>query len=742
MHDPISGEGRTAAVRRRTLVAVYAEVDMNLVDGSSVWVQSICQVLASLPDVTVSLLLRGPERRALLIDPLRSSAGIEILEPRDLGHAGRLSPEAAAAAIEGMVSERGVDLVLLRGRAVSTAATRRRSLRGRIWTYHLPGSDGAGAEFAAVAEASRHVLCQTEAVRASLEAVAPAHAAKLILLPPMIPEPAASELRPMADRALESPKLVYSGKVSPEYGFFAMVDLLELLRGPRPGAELHVVGDKIHDPPADRSFQPEARRRLEETPGLVWHGGVERSRVQEILREADFALSMRDAILDQSLELSTKLLEYGAAGLPTLLNRTPAHEQLLGADYPLFAASARGGFEAIEVALADQGQWGLAAERCARASRSHSFREVAKRLEPYLREATRRSPVGGPGARRIVMAGHDFKFAEDIGRRVESLGAEVRRDRWRGHAGHSEPSSAELLAWADTVFCEWCLGNAAYYSRSVSPEQRLVVRFHRMELETAYPSQMDLDRVSSMVFVSEHVLDSAAERFSWPKEKLRVIPNAVDLLRLDRPKLEGAAFNIALIGFVPILKRLDRALDVLEVVRAHDTRFRLILKGHEPAHYPWVMKRASERAFFREQYERIATSPLLRGAVTIEPFGDVPSFLRKVGLTLSTSDYEGHQVSIAECMASGTVPVILDRAGAGSNYSDRWVHASVDAAATFVLETTVGERLREESVASAEHAARWSYEAVLPAWDDLLGGRAVLEERAGTGTAPISAGGR
>lgn len=44
----------------------------------------------------------------------------------------------------------------------------------------------------------------------------------------------------------------------------------------------------------------------------------------------------RDAALDASPEISTKMLECSALGTPPLLNRTTMHEQLLGADYPLF----------------------------------------------------------------------------------------------------------------------------------------------------------------------------------------------------------------------------------------------------------------------------------------------------------------------------------------------------------------------------------------------------------------------
>jgi len=61
--------------------------------------------------------------------------------------------------------------------------------------------------------------------------------------------------------------------------------------------------------------------------------------MEQIAAEGDIGLSWRHPELDASLELSTKVLEFGQLGLPVILNRTPMHEDLLGADYPLFAAS-------------------------------------------------------------------------------------------------------------------------------------------------------------------------------------------------------------------------------------------------------------------------------------------------------------------------------------------------------------------------------------------------------------------
>ena len=72
---------------------------------------------------------------------------------------------------------------------------------------------------------------------------------------------------------------------------------------------------------------------------MIWHGGQPRAEAMRIAAEGDIGLSWRHPELDASLELSTKVLEFGQLGLPVILNRTPMHEALLGADYPLFAAS-------------------------------------------------------------------------------------------------------------------------------------------------------------------------------------------------------------------------------------------------------------------------------------------------------------------------------------------------------------------------------------------------------------------
>jgi glycosyltransferase involved in cell wall biosynthesis len=717
---------RSGVERDRPLkIALYGEVNMNLLDGSSVWVQSMAQMLTSLPGVEVTLLLRCAEERPVLTGPLHAHPRVDLVDP-GLGPDSRprLTAAEAVDALQALDAERHFDLVLLRGVEVTEEACGRSAFPGRLWIYHLSESrPGAEADqLRRIAVCADRILCQTDAILALAEAAVPEHAGKLTLLPPMIPAPATSDPVPTAepDRPL---KLIYAGKFAPEYEFIEMLETFKRLRRSHPAAELHLVGDKIHNPPGDPTFKPRAEAALAETENVVWHGGVGREQVAVLLRDADVALSVRHPMMSRSKELSTKVLEYGAAGCAVLLNRTPLYEELLGADYPLFASGGDDALAALKRVWEDPAVRELAAARCKDASEAFTFERVAGNLEPYLNGAAPRIHVSaGEVKRRLVIAGHDFKFLSGIPDRALAMGAEVREDLWSGHNKHDIETTEELLSWADVVFCEWCLGNAVFYSENVRDDQRLAIRFHRVERTTDYPAAVDIDRVSRIVFVGPHLLEEAADRYGWPREKLRLVPNAVDVRALHREKLPGSAFNLGMIGFVPAIKRIDRALDILELLRARDRRFRLLVKGKPPWAFPWMRQREDERRMFQEAYRRIDSAPLLRGAVSFEEHGpNIPAFLRKVGVILSTSDWEGHQVALAEGMASGCLPVIVDRPGAREQYDPAWIHSSPDEAAASILRLVETGRLEAEQRRSAEFAERWSLERIMPLWDEVLG---------------------
>jgi glycosyltransferase involved in cell wall biosynthesis len=720
--------GGSASQRR---IAVYGEIDPNLVDGSSVWLQSVCQVLASLDGVEVTLLLRrplAPERRFLLAE-LEAAEGIELV---DAGRPGLLTPAEALDLLEGLERERGrFDVVLLRGQAVLGEATGRAGLDGRLWSYAMTGRGMADETLRAVAARSHRLLCQTDAVARELREIVPGADGSLLVLPPMIPDAAPQAPR---DPVGEGPlRLAYSGKLAPEYCWLETVEAFATLRAAEPDAELHVIGDKVHRPPDQPDFHAEAMRTLRETEGLRWHGAVPREAVHGLLAGCDLALSIRDPGVEAARELSTKVLEYGAAGLPVVLNRAPAYERLLGEDYPLFFDHPTEAPDLLTGSTLDPDLRAVAAEACHAASREFTFARVAERLASHLpgaspaplaafppleggKSSNRASNGAGP-APSVLITGHDFKFTRPIREAIASAGGTLFEDVWTSHTEHDEAASRAALEKADVIHCEWCLGNAVWYSRNKRPGQRLVIRLYRVEVFTDYPAAVDMDNVDQVVFDSQHILEEAIERFGWDPAKLTVVPNAVDFDRLCLPKHAAAPHTLAMVGYVPKRKRLDRALDILEQLRRREPRFRLMLIGHPPSELGWVGRDSDEVDFFRDCYARIQNTDELRGSVTFQPFTeDIPAFFRHAGFILSMSDSEGHQVALAEGTASGAVPVIIDRPGATQQYRPAWIHESVDEAVNAVLAATETGGFQGESDAAKTHAARWSFDEVLPQW--------------------------
>jgi glycosyltransferase involved in cell wall biosynthesis len=398
------------------------------------------------------------------------------------------------------------------------------------------------------------------------------------------------------------------------------------------------------------------------------------------------------------------------------------HESLLGHDYPLFANSLDEAEHALRTALEDEERYARASQVCLEASKSYMYPAVFERLRPYLDRAVPPHVAVGDQPLRLLVAGHDMKFFTAIEDHFRALdGVSVSEDRWQGVLAHDEAKSKELVARADVVICEWCAGNAVWYSHNVRPEQRLVVRFHRFEFDTPYPEDLRFDAVDTMIFVGPRYRQEALAKFGWEGERSIVIPNWVDTVSLDRPKMPGAPFTLGLLGWVPMRKRLDRALDVLELLRDDDPRYRLVVKGLTPWAYVWVAKRPAERDYYEALGDRIRSSPLLRNAVSFDPLGpDVTSWMRKVGWVLSVSEDESFHLAPAEGMASRAVPAILPWPGADDMYPPEWIHADVSDIARAIRKGVLEGMWREQGERAREYIKRYAVEIALPMWDQVV----------------------
>ncbi|MQY04436.1 glycosyltransferase [Actinomadura macrotermitis] len=717
---------------RRALV--YGDVDLNLIDGSAIWAQSMVRALRD-AGCAVTLVLKAPVRTGRLVDPLTALDGVTVRRPHAEGLvAGDAAMTVAQAhRVLGRIdAAEPHDLVVVRGRHIAAALAGDGAFQGRLWSYltdvpqSLAGLDGPLlGELSRIARASRVLLCQTEELRCFLEQTVTEACGKAVLFPPVVVVPAGLEAHGSARREPGSPlRLVYTGKFALRWNTLEMTRVPRRLAGHKVPAELHMVGDKIHDERSDPEYAGRMRRALETASGVVWHGGHPRERAMAIAAGADVGLSWRRPEMDASLELSTKVLEFGALGLPVVLNRTPMHEALLGADYPLFARTENDVVEVLRGLGENPDVYALAAERCRIAAADFSLERAAERLRvqierefPQPRVEARARPT------RVVVAGHDLKFFTRLLQHLDSLPSmEVRVDKWRGLADHDEERSRELAAWADVVVCEWCGPNALWYSRHKRPGQRLIVRLHRFELTSGWPQKLDIDQVDQVVCVSPHYADLTRAETGWPEGKVTVVPNWVDVAQLDRPKLADARFHLGFIGAAPSRKRLDLALDVIEELRRRDDRYMLFVKSKLPWEYWWIWKRPEERAHYEALFERIARSESLRHGVVFDPYGrDIGAWLRRIGFVLSTSDDESFHLAPAEGMASGAVPALLNWPGAGTIYDRRWIHESPAAMANAIEAIVASGRWDAERAAgNAQVRDAYALEKVCDAWEEIV----------------------
>ncbi len=287
--------------------------------------------------------------------------------------------------------------------------------------------------------------------------------------------------------------------------------------------------------------------------------------------------------------------------------------------------------------------------------------------------------------KKILIVGNDFKFITLImDELVNNYGYEVKYDLWEGHDKHNKETD-KLIEWADILFCEWALGNVTYCQSRKRENQKLIVRAHRFEMNTKFHYDYDYDKIDKIITVSPFVYEEFIKKTTFPRNKLKLVYNAIDTKLFLREKVEGYEFNVAIVGIVPKLKRFDLALDIFEKLYEKDNRYNLFIKGKKPEEILWVWKSKQERAFFKQCYDRIKKCEFGKNVV-FEGWGDISEFYQKIGYCLSTSDYESFHLAPLEAAVTGAYPVVLEnREGIRPIFPDNIIFEDIQDIIEFIL---------------------------------------------------------
>ncbi len=721
---------------------LYADINLNVMDGSAIWLQSIAKFLAGHGgECQVDLLLK---------QALRRSIG-EQLDAADIPNLRLIAPpgdtlwdnQHAPRVIAERDQAKRYDAVIARGVRTCHQLLQAVKLDGRLWCYltdlpqrFMSPRSSEWKRVDRIFQASQFVLCQTEAFREFFEHQWLSSCGKCCLLPPMIPTaffedtvaPATLRQRPL--------RIIYTGQIDKRWGMSMFMDTCsETTRLHLPVAFV-VIGDKINAAPDDREFKGRVPEFLESGECVRAYPAMGRDEVRRHILNCSLGFCLRERVMDERFEISTKLLEYCAAGLPVLINRTAANVRLLGPDYPLYVNDTDEVVTSVRRALDKPDLLETAGRQARAAVERFRIERTSERFQPLFSVLHQRRAIrDNPSKEKILVASHDLKFYAPVRNHIENdLGARADYDNWQSLNEHDERQSRRLLQEAKTIFCEWCVGNAVWYSQNVRPDQRLFIRFHRFEITTPFPEQVVIDRVTRVIFVSEHLREEACVRFGWPPEKTAVIPNSLDCDEFRRPKVEQARFNLGMIGMLPKLKRLDLALEVTAQFVEQDPRYRLFIRGRLPWDLRWLWESTEQRQYFEECMARIRDCPALRSAVIFDGFGpDIPRWLTKIGYVLSLSDVESFHLAAAEGLASGAAALILRRPGAEQIFPGSCVFDDVSAIVESVLAAREGEFPAGETREQQQWVgAHYDTGVVEPMWRELFAAQ--------NGQAPPSSG--
>lgn len=730
-------------------VLLYADVDLNLIDGSSVWLASLAELLANGDGMAVTVLQRTRIQRSVVIQQLLARHNVEFVDPWDAGHGDarwgevmlsnggpRLLPETAAGLIQLLDRERRFDVFIVRSLETAQLLSWEPQIASRLWVYITdPLQHMAEGERSALRELFGRVqrfLCQTEEAKEVFRELLDTNRHdKLTLLPPMIPAVDWTR-QPRVDP--EAPRLGYAGKFSPPYMIIEMLDAFDEIRVRIPNAEFHVVGDKFHNVPPTPGFEETVSNRLQNTPGVIWYGGVSREETHEILRGVHVASSWRDTLFDDSLEMSTKILEYSALGIPVLMNPSSVQARIYGAGYPGYVECDQDFIDRFIELTSSQSLYQSVSRHVQEVASSFTFERTLNNLKPVLNA---RQIVQTPQKQQtILFAGHDFKFLELIIEHFRSKpGCEVLTDEYAGHVIKNPEKSAALLEQADLIFCEWCLGNAEWYSHHKRAGQTLVIRLHHQEIDLHYLQQINWDNVDCLIFICPRNMDVFLERFPFMAPRVRLIYNLIDCDALAVPKLNGAEFNLGIVGIAPKRKAPHVAWEILERLKEIDRRYTLFIKGKHPREYDWLWRRPAERSYYEALFQCMDHSRY-ENSVVFDPHGnDMPNWFSKIGFILSTSDHEGSHQAVAEGMASGAVPIIRNWEGAEGLYPERYIFRSVENAVELIV---AGRQDFPALSESCTHYAqsRFDYKIIVEQYDQLFD--QIIEQRESLSHAMIS----
>lgn len=671
---------------------VYADIDMNIVDGSSVWLSSMISILAS--NSRTLVIAKSKLTSDIITSNILHEENVVYISPDDLKLDDHIFTIDEAVELLRHLDDGlpHLERIFIRGlnAAYTIFSDRQFYNRAGIYItnfYNIENnerivSDDVKRKVNISVLHSKHLLAQTKQISDAIFNLT--HIDRQVsLLPPPVPTNLTLETIRLSPRTQDIIRIGYAGKIVPQWGVDILLNWVKQLQDEGLKVETYIVANRMSDGYGKKKvpgYAAEVRKAMK-VIGAIHYSSFNRSRSMGLMSQMDFVWCYRPAALEENtLELSTKLVEMVSLGKPCLAYPNSINKDSLGDNYPFFVES-YDGFRDLVCANQIEDISNIAKK----IKRKHALGVISKRIGKLV--CSNDENFFARLSRNILFSGHDMKFVDAFVSDLKSSGASVSVDRWEwGEACDIEQSKA-LRDWADVVFCEWGLANAVWHSNNKKPGSRLIVRIHLQEINPRarkFGPAINSEAVDRFVFVSERVRDEAIRMFDWPKDKTRVISNYVldEEYTLQRPKKKKTV-TLGMIGIVPSRKRFDRAIELLKSLLAEGHDAYLKIKGPRPEELPFMHApgRVGELEYYYKVYAEIEKTEGLFDCIKFEGWGnDVALWYRDVDFILSPSDFESFHYALADGVLSGCWPLIWPWDEAVRIYDQDWIVSDNDEA--------------------------------------------------------------
>ncbi len=277
--------------------------------------------------------------------------------------------------------------------------------------------------------------------------------------------------------------------------------------------------------------------------------------------------------------------------------------------------------------------------------------------------------------KKLIFIGHDFKFINEyityLKERAYPL--DVSKFQLTGHDFVISDELAKELATVDIVFCEWALGNARALSHFKNKTFKLIVRAHAQEfreLRNETVAKIKWENIDNIIFISPFLKETIESLIPQIINKSIYIPNYVPNKKYKSEwRSKTRQYSLGMVGILPPLKRVDKALELISKLHEVDDRYTLSIKSRTLDDLHWAKNNRGWRQWYDDIFKKFDYL-FQKGVVELIPFSDdISEFYSSVDYILSMSDSEGSHQAIAEAMFSGCIPIIRNWPGAKDIYN-------------------------------------------------------------------------